>query len=91
VVDDYVCLKRELVQDKDKRNYLYHINQHSSKIWSVVLGKFSLSFSMAPEFYRRVYVQNPKKLSEQGANELGSSILSKTSWREIIDNNQRDN
>jgi hypothetical protein len=46
---------------------------------------------MAPEFYRRVYVQNPKKLSEQGANELGSSILSKTSWREIIDNNQRDN
>jgi hypothetical protein len=91
VVDDYVGLKRELVQDKDKRNYLYHINQHSSKIWSVVLGKFSLSFSMAPEFYRRVYVQNPKKLSEQGANELGSSILSKTSWREIIDNNQRDN
>ena len=41
VIDDYVGLKRELVQNKEKRNYLYHINQHDSKIWSVVLGKFT--------------------------------------------------
>lgn len=90
VIDDYIGLKRELIQDKGKRNYLYHINQHSSKIWSVVLGKFSLSFSMAPEFYRRVYSQNPTTVIEQHSVTVDPHILSKTSWREIVDNNQKD-
>ena len=54
-------IKKELVQKDQERNYLYHINQNSSKVWSVVLSKFTLAFSMAPEFYRRVYGKNPIK------------------------------
>ena len=50
LLDDYVGLKRELVQNKGKRNYLSHSKQHDPKIWSVVLGKFTLAFNMAPEF-----------------------------------------
>jgi len=85
VLDDYVGLKKELVQNKEQRNYLYHINQHHPKIWSIVLGKFTLAFSMAPEFFRRVYHRNPSKIP--GSNEnlhLDSNLISKTSWQEIV-------
>ena len=36
LIDTYVGIKKELVQKKEERNYLYHINQNSQKIWSVV-------------------------------------------------------
>ena len=87
ILDDYVGLKRELVQDKEQRNYLYHINQHHSRVWSVVLGKFTLAFSMAPEFFRRVYHRNPTKTpgSDQFST-LDPNIISKTSWQEIVTN-----
>jgi len=87
VVDSYVGLKKELVQKGENRNYLYHINQNSSRVWSVVLGKFSLAFSMAPEFYRRVYHQNPTKAAGNRVFSENSEI-SKTSWKEIIDINK---
>jgi hypothetical protein len=86
ILDDYVGLKKELVQNKEQRNYLYHINQHHPRIWSVVLGKFTLAFSMAPEFFRRVYHRNPPKI--QGINQNlspESDTISKTSWQEIVD------
>jgi len=86
VLDDYVGLKKELVQNKEQRNYLYHINQHHPRIWSIVLGKFTLAFSMAPEFVRRVYLRNPSKIP--GSNEhlhLESGLISKTTWQEIVD------
>jgi hypothetical protein len=87
ILDDYVGLKRELVQGKEERNYLYHINQHHSKIWSVVLGKFTLAFSMAPEFFRRVYHRNPTKISgKSDFPGLESKLISKTSWQEIVNN-----
>ena len=79
----YVGIKKELVNKKQKRNYLFHINKSSEKIWSVVLGKFSLAFSMAPEFYRRVYKRNPVKnfkTIEGGAN---NKLISPTSWKEL--------
>ena len=85
LIDTYVGIKKELVQKKEERNYLYHINQNSSKIWSVVLGKFTLAFSMAPEFYRRNYFMNPRKdvlISEESAT---NKSLSKTAWQEIAD------
>ena len=85
LIDTYVGIKKELVQKKEDRNYLYHINQNSSKIWSVVLGKFTLAFSMAPEFYRRNYFMNPRKdvlISEESAT---NKSLSKTAWQEIAD------
>lgn len=86
VLDDYVGLKKELVQNKEQRNYLYHINQHHPKIWSIVLGKFTLAFSMAPEFVRRVYHRNPPKNSGNSEQlHLESDLISKTSWQEIVD------
>ncbi len=85
VVDTYVGIKKELVQKGEDRNYLYHINNPSKNIWTVILGKFSLAFSMAPEFFRRVYNRNPKKYFEEGSS-ISSELVSKTSWQEIIEN-----
>ena len=88
ILGDYVGYKRELIQNKEKRNYLYHINQHDSKIWSVVLGKFTLAFSMAPEFFRRVHQKNPSINVEQDNFYKESNIISKTSWKEVVDDNK---
>lgn len=83
VVDTYVGTKKELVSQGQDRNYLYHINQTSEHVWSVVLGKFTLAFSMAPEFYRRVFNKNPvSKFDSPSAHTSG--LISDTSWKEII-------
>jgi hypothetical protein len=90
VVDTYVGLKKELVQKGEDRNYLYHINQHSKQIWHVVLGKFSLAFSLAPEFYRRVYHKNPPKIIDKmSLKNINNGLLSDTSWKEIIINSRK--
>ena len=89
IVDTYVGLKKELVQKGEGRNYLYHINQNSKKVWSVVLGKFSLAFSAAPEFYRRVYKENPPKSIETPMNNVNQDLISETSWKEIITNSRK--
>jgi hypothetical protein len=90
VVGTYVGLKKELVQKGENRNYLYHINQNSKRVWHVVLGKFSLSFSLAPEFYRRVYHKNPSKIIEvTSANNVKDGLISDTSWNEIINKSRR--
>jgi hypothetical protein len=89
VVDTYVGLKKELVQNGKDRNYLYHINQNSSRIWSIVLGKFSLVFSMAPEFYRRIHHENPPKTINPFKEDTNNELISETSWKEIIINSRR--
>ena len=82
VIDTYVGIKKELVQRGENRNYLYHINNPSNNVWTIVLGKFSLAFSMAPEFYRRVYNRNPRKILNVNY-ENNNNLISKTSWQEI--------
>ena len=89
VVDTYVGLKKELVQKGEDRNYLYHINQNSNHIWSIVLGKFSLAFSMAPEFYRRIHNKNPPKVINIPMEKTTNKLVSETSWNEIIINSRR--
>ena len=89
VVDTYVGLKKELVQKGENRNYLYHINQSSNRIWSIVLGKFSLAFSMAPEFYRQTHHKNPPKTIEPHMESTKSELISETSWKEIIINSRK--
>ena len=89
VVDSYVGLKQELVKKGENRNYLYHINQTSPNVWTVVLGKFTLAFSMAPEFYRRVYNKNPNKIVKVGLSSEINPVLSETAWQEIISNKRR--
>ena len=88
LIDTYIGIKKELVQKKEERNYLYHINQNSPKIWSVVLGKFTLAFSMAPEFFRRNYHKNPTKSVSRDKEGLIHASLSKTAWQEIVDSNR---
>jgi len=85
LLDKYVGYKKELVQKGQDRNYLYHINQNSSKVWSVVLGKFTLAFSMAPEFYRRIYNKNPSKINESKLENFHHPDLSQTTWQEIVE------
>jgi len=85
VIDTYVGIKKELVSKGQDRNYLYHINQNSDRVWSIVLGKFTLAFSMAPEFYRRVFNKNPTtEISSVTSNNTG--VLSDTSWQDIVKN-----
>jgi|TARA_B110001450_G_scaffold255352_2_gene282676 hypothetical protein len=85
VIDTYVGIKKELVSKGQDRNYLYHINQNSDRVWSIVLGKFTLAFSMAPEFYRRVFNKNPTTEIVSVTND-NNRILSDTSWQEIVTN-----
>lgn len=89
LVDSYVGLKKELVQQGEGRNYLYHINQNSKNVWSVVLGKFSLAFSAAPEFYRRIYKKNPPKSIKLPMKNVSHDLISETSWKEIITNSRK--
>jgi hypothetical protein len=55
-------------------------------VWSIVLGKFTLAFSMAPEFYRRVFNKNPTREVGNISDHNDSNILSDTSWQEIVKN-----
>jgi hypothetical protein len=89
IVDTYVGLKKELTQKGENRNYLYHINQNSGHVWSVILGKFSLAFSLAPEFYRQIYHENPPKSVDKPIESAVNELISKTSWDEIITNSRR--
>ena len=84
-LDSYVGLKQELVTSGADRSYLYHINKMNDGVWSVVLGKFSLLFSMAPEFYRRIYKENPPNNQIKAEVSKGlSPMLADTSWLEIV-------
>jgi hypothetical protein len=86
VIDTYVGIKKELASKGQDRNYLYHINQNSDRVWSIVLGKFTLAFSMAPEFYRRVFNKNPTREVGSVTDHNDRNILSDTSWHEIATN-----
>ena len=82
-----ICnIKNEVSQKKENRNYLFHINPSKKykNVWSVIPGKFTLAFSMAPEFYRVVYNKNPRKFfSTSSAGEKYSKLVEETIWEEI--------
>lgn len=86
VLDTYVGLKKELVGKRQDRNYLYHINEVSENVWGVVLGKFTLMFSLAPEFFRRIYHKNPPRISKtvQDKPYHKHPSLSNPEWVDII-------
>lgn len=60
-IERYVGVKSEITFESESRSYLYHIVETEDNIWSVLPGKFTLGFSLAPEFYRRIYKKNPRK------------------------------
>jgi len=86
VLKKYVGIKNEISQKKENRNYLFHINQSKKykNVWSVIPGKFTLAFSMAPEFYRLVYKKNPRKFFNTTSDKGDfSHLIEETVWEEI--------
>jgi len=86
VLEKYVGIKNEVSQKKENRNYLFHINKSEKlkNVWSVIPGKFTLAFSMAPEFYRLVYNKNPRKFFDTSVEEENTShLIEDTVWEEI--------
>jgi len=90
VLEKYVGIKSEVSPNNEKRNYLFHINPVSNynNVWSVIPGKFTLAFSLAPEFYRIVYKRNPRKVfrtfSDTGEF---SHLVAETVWGEMQNKN----
>ena len=86
ILEKYVSIKNEISQKKENRNYLFHINlsKKYKNVWSVIPGKFTLAFSMAPEFYRIVYKKNPRKFFNVSSNNKDfSHLVEDTVWEEI--------
>ena len=86
VGEKYIGVKNEISSKKENRNYLFHINSSKKykNVWTVIPGKFTLEFSMAPEFYRIVYKKNPKKFFKTFSNdEKFSHLVEETIWQEI--------
>tara|TARA_B100001564_G_C20624531_1_gene664035 strand:- start:190 stop:1434 length:1245 start_codon:yes stop_codon:yes gene_type:complete len=85
VVKKYVGIKNEISIEKESRNYLFHINQVQGykNVWSAIPGKFTLAFSMAPEFYRIVYQKNPRKFF-QTFEDKGETpnLVAETVWED---------
>ena len=85
ILEKYVGVKNEIISKGESRNYIFHINQdHENKnIWSIIPGKFTLAFSLAPEFYRLVYNKNPRKFFETHPNTSTTDIIDETVWGEV--------
>ena len=85
VLQKYVGIKNEIISKGETRNYIFHINQekNNKNIWSVIPGKFTLAFSIAPEFYRLVYKKNPKKFFDISGNENVTNLVEETVWGEF--------
>tara|TARA_B100000686_G_C16769314_1_gene963975 strand:- start:718 stop:1962 length:1245 start_codon:yes stop_codon:yes gene_type:complete len=86
VIKKYIGLKNEVSLNDENRNYLFHINSVSKykNVWSIIPGKFTLAFSMAPEFYRIIYKKNPRKIfSTVTDNGKFSDIIAETVWGEL--------
>jgi hypothetical protein len=86
VLEKYVGVKNEIISKGQSRNYIFHINQDkkSKNTWSVIPGKFTLAFSIAPEFYRLVYKKNPKKFHNTVTSEVNmNNLIDETVWGEV--------
>jgi len=81
-IDRYNGIKSEITFKNQERGYLYHIIENEKNVWSLIPGKFTLSFSMAIEFYRRVFNTNPTKNFKTFLSDDKSKILSNTYWKD---------
>ena len=84
VLEKYIGVKNEIISRGENRNYIFHINKEKNKnIWSIIPGKFTLAFSIAPEFYRIIYNKNPRKFFDANHNENLESLVDETVWGEV--------
>jgi hypothetical protein len=80
-IERYIGIKSEITFEGEPRSYLYHIVETEENVWSVLPGKFTLGFSLAPEFYRRIYKKNPRKTFKTYKDEgKYSDLVSETFW-----------
>ena len=85
ILNKYVGVKNEIISKKEDRNYLFHINKSNihNNVWSVIPGKFTLAFSLAPEFYRIIYKKNPRKFFKiDNITEKFNNLIDETVWEE---------
>ena len=86
ILQKYIGIKNEISRKKENRNYLFHINlsKKHKNVWSVIPGKFTLAFSMAPEFYRVVYKRNPRKFFNTSSEKKDfSHLIEDTVWGDM--------
>ena len=86
VIKKYVGVKNEVSTANENRNYLFHINRvpNLKNVWSIIPGKFTLAFSLAPEFYRIIYKKNPRKVFKTFTdNGEHANLVSNTIWEEF--------
>ena len=86
VIDRYFGEKNEITFKGEDRNYLYHIHESNKNknVWSIIPGKFTLAFSLAPEFYRRVYNKNPRKVFTTHTDKGNySELVANTVWWDV--------
>jgi hypothetical protein len=84
VLNKYIGIKSEITLKNQPRNYLYHIIDIAPDVWGIIPGKFTLGFSIAPEFYRRVYNKNPRKHFVTCKNNgQAEDMVSNTVWYDM--------
>ncbi|TAL72236.1 MAG: FAD-dependent oxidoreductase [Bacteroidetes bacterium] len=87
VLNRYIGVKSEITVKNQPRNYLYHIIEIESNVWGIIPGKFTLGFSIAPEFYRRIYKKNPRKSFKTFSNDgKYGDLVSNTAWYDMSRN-----
>ncbi len=60
-VQSYLGYKTEVTARPGERNYQYFIRQADDNVWAVVPGKFTLSFSLALDTFRRITGEEPAR------------------------------
>ena len=84
VVGEYMGIKNEKLTRGKDRNYLFHIQKYDENIFSVVLGKFTSAFSLAPEFYRQYFRENPPKPSfDLHKKTVSHDLVAPREWQKI--------
>ena len=85
VLGKYNGVKNEITLPGESRNYLYHIKEVEEDVWLIVPGKFTLGFSIGPEFYRRVYKKNPRKFFDTTtSNSKSENSMSNPVWKDMF-------
>ena len=90
LIGSYVGVKKELTRKSQNRNYEYHIHRSDKNIWSIVLGKFTLAFSLAPEFFRRIYNKNPYVDYTVETYKKRSEYVDTTTWSDVIKQSKKE-
>jgi FAD dependent oxidoreductase len=84
VLGRYPGVKTEITFPDQDRNYLFHIVPCREGLWASIPGKFTLGFSLAPEFYRRIYRRNPRRVFTPAVDtRRAAGLIAEVRWRSI--------